>query len=103
MKIRSFWLSWFVNGIGTNAISVIVITCLLTTKPWSVQYPAIEQCNPFFLGLFLILYCGASITMLFAFSTMFNKRTFHNLFPVVLDNLFDFQRPSLVSVEFYFG
>ena len=74
MNISTFWISWFINGIALNIISIIFIVCFLRIKLWGVQFAPIEYCNSFILGLFLILYCGASITLLFVITIMFNKR-----------------------------
>ncbi|KAK9687261.1 ABC transporter [Popillia japonica] len=84
VKSWTLWFGWFINGIVLNALSAIAIAIILKHAVFSTKYPIIEHCNIVLLALFLLLYCSATITFFFAFSTCFHRGTLAMVFGVLL-------------------
>ncbi|KAI4468947.1 atp-binding cassette transporter subfamily a abca [Holotrichia oblita] len=84
VKSRTLWLGWFLNGIILNAVSAFAIAIILKHAVFSTKYAIIEHCNFVLLALFLVLYCAATITFFFAFSTWFHRGTLAMVFGVLL-------------------
>ncbi|KAK7864713.1 hypothetical protein R5R35_010965 [Gryllus longicercus] len=72
------WFSWFVHAMGIAILSVTVITVIVVT-PFSSTAP-VMLCSGFVFWIFMILYCTASITFLFAISALFKKPTLAMVF-----------------------
>ncbi|GLH06154.1 Multidrug resistance protein homolog 65 [Gryllus bimaculatus] len=72
------WFSWFAHAMGVAILSVTVITVIVVT-PFSSTAP-VMLCSGFVFWIFMILYCTASITFLFAISALFKKPTLAMVF-----------------------
>ncbi|GJQ88274.1 hypothetical protein Trydic_g20136, partial [Trypoxylus dichotomus] len=84
VKPWKIWLGWFLNGILVNAVSTILMAIVLTQAMFGSSYAIIEHCNVAILALFLLMYCSATITFFFAFSTWFNRATLAMVLGVLL-------------------
>ncbi|GJQ68998.1 hypothetical protein Trydic_g23925, partial [Trypoxylus dichotomus] len=84
VKAWKIWLGWFLNGILVNAVSTIFIAMVLTQPMFGSKYAVIEHCNVAILALFTLMYCFATITFFFAFSTLFYRATLTMVLGVLL-------------------
>lgn len=74
LKTWMLWLSWMVNALLVNIITVTIITILLKV-PFGDT--AILQYSDFFLvWVILLFYCIAGVTFLFAIGSFFSRRKY---------------------------
>jgi hypothetical protein len=74
LKTWMLWLSWMINALLVNVVTVTIITVLLKV-PFSDT--AVLQHSDFFLiWVILLFYCAAGVTFCFVIGSSFSRRKY---------------------------
>nr|CAD7459511.1 unnamed protein product [Timema tahoe] len=84
LKTWMLWSSWMVNALVVNLITVTIIVILMTVPLNDSGMKVMSDADWGVLWLFLVLYCVASVTSLFAVSTFFSRPTIAMSFGIIL-------------------
>jgi hypothetical protein len=72
LKTWMLWLSWMVNALLVNIITVTIITILLQV-PFG-DTAVLHHSNFFLIWVILLFYCTAGVTFCFAIGSFFSRR-----------------------------
>nr|CAD7265343.1 unnamed protein product [Timema shepardi] len=84
LKTWMLWGSWMVNALVVNLITVTIIVIIMTVPLNDSGTKVMPDADWSVLWLFLVLYCVASVTSLFAVSTFFSRPTIAMSFGIIL-------------------
>nr|CAD7412845.1 unnamed protein product [Timema cristinae] len=84
LKTWMLWGSWMVNALAVNLITVTIIVIIMTVPLNDSGTKVMPDADWSVLWLFLVLYCVASVTSLFAVSTFFSRPTISMSFGIIL-------------------
>nr|CAD7432558.1 unnamed protein product [Timema monikensis] len=84
LKTWMLWGSWMVNALAVNLITVTIIVIIMTVPLNDSGTKVMPDADWSVLWLFLVLYCVASVTSLFAVSTFFSRPTIAMSFGIIL-------------------
>jgi hypothetical protein len=74
LKTWMLWLSWMVNALLVNIVTVTIITVLLKV-PFG-DTAVLQYSDSFLVWVILLFYSAAAITFCFAIGSFFSKRKY---------------------------